>query len=158
MQSRIERIRYCETLLIVVLFLAFGFGSNAQNTGENMPPQIRSAFGSKPFDGAYDLSDRINPFYLRGDFDGDGIADYAVLIKQTKTGKKGFAVWLSSTRKVIILGAGEPVQCGATRSDDLDFDQWRIAGANLFDTSSSYELPAGLRSDAILVLWSERGG
>jgi hypothetical protein len=142
-------------LLVATVFLAVASRADTKDIWENMPPQIRSAFASKPIDGHYDLSDRINPLYLRGDFDGDGIADYAVLVKQAKTGKRGIAVWLSSKRKVIVLGAGESVQCGAARSDDLDFDRWRVISANRFDTSSSYELPSGLRRDAILIVWSE---
>ena len=35
---------------------------------------------------------RMNPFYLEGDFNGDGALDVAVLIKERGTGKHGIAV------------------------------------------------------------------
>jgi hypothetical protein len=88
-----------------------------------MPPKIRQAFASRPIDGVYDLSDRINSLYLRGDFDGDGVADYAVLVTRVGTGKKGIAIWLSSIGHVVILGAGVPIQSWPRREDDLNFDQ-----------------------------------
>jgi hypothetical protein len=122
---------------------------------DNMPPKIREAFASRPIDGVYDLSDRINPLYLRGDFDGDGIADYAVLITQVGTGKKGIAVWLSSKQQIVILGAGLPIQSLTDHADDLTFDHWRVTGKNMFDKSRSIEQPTGIRSDAIFVEWSE---
>ena len=123
--------------------------------GEDVPPKLRDALASKPFGDRYDASFRINPFYLRGDFDGDGIADYAMLVVDIKTQKRGIAVWLSSRREVVILGAGSPVRYGDQREDDLDFDVWRVTGTNLFDKSSSIETPPSFHGDAILVEKSE---
>lgn len=123
----------------------------AQIQWESIPPKLREAFAAKPFGDLYDVSDRINPLYLRGDFDGDGTADYAILVVQIKTKKLGIAVWLSSRHQVVILGAGVPVQYGADRNDNLDFDRWRVTGTNAFDKSSSIELPAGFHGDAIFV-------
>ena len=34
-----------------------------------------------------EISRRMNPFYLRGDFNGDGKLDYVVLVKERKSGK-----------------------------------------------------------------------
>lgn len=36
----------------------------------------------------YVPDERINPFYLRGDFDGDGSPDYAILVISKRTGRK----------------------------------------------------------------------
>lgn len=40
----------------------------------------------------YDLSFRIKPSYLKGDFNGDGKMDTAVLVKEHSTGKIGIAI------------------------------------------------------------------
>src|SRR5260370_23281811 len=108
---------------------------------ENVPPALRDAFSQKPLDGKYDVNTRINPFYLRGDFDGDGTADYAVLVTEVASHKQGILVRLSSIHKFVFLGAGTPIQYGAKPEDDLDFDEWRILGPNPADKISSLELP-----------------
>jgi len=135
----------------LVLLTTRTAGAGTQIPWENFPPKLREVFSGKALEGTYDVSDRINPLYLRGDFDGDGIADYAVLIVHLQTKKRGIAVWLSSKQKMVILGAGVPVQYGQGREDDLNFDRWRITGKNPADVSSSIELPPALHSDAIFV-------
>jgi hypothetical protein len=80
----------------------------------------------------YDLSDRVNPFYLRGDFDGDGKPDYAVLIANKKSKKSAIAICLSSRNGVAVLGAdGTKVRAGTSREgyDLADFDwmdAWQV--------------------------------
>src|SRR2546423_4658947 len=65
----------------------------------------------------YELSFRVNPFYLRGDFIGDGKADIAVLVKQHSTGKFGIAIINGATDKVTVVGAGNAIGNGG---DDLE--------------------------------------
>lgn len=102
----------------------------------------------------YTISDRINPFYLRGDFDADGRPDYAILIKERSTNKKGVVVFLSSQAKPQILGAGRPVQYGATKSDDLNFDSWRVYGRSQTDVGTGFDPPPG-KDELILVQKNE---
>jgi hypothetical protein len=154
MQRKISRV-LLQRLFGLILLACMAPGANSQVQWENIPPQIREAFAKRPLANHYDASARINPLYLRGDFDGDGVADYAILIVQVNTRKRGIAVWLSSRNQVVILGAGLPVQYGAQRNDDLNFDEWRVTGPNRFDKSSSVELPPSLHGDAIFVGKSE---
>jgi len=104
-----------------------------------------SSLGNK-----YDISDRINPYYLRGDFDGDGRVDYAVLVTEHGTGKRGLVVLLSSQPKPIVLGAGTPVQYGAPKRDDLNFDSWRVYGKGVVDAGTGFDAPPG-KVELILV-------
>lgn len=122
---------------------------------ENVPPALREAFSKKPLDGKYDVTARINPLYLRGDFDGDGIADYAILVTEIATHKQGIAVWLSRGRHFVLLGAGKPIQYGSMPEDDLNFDEWRILGTNPADQTSSLVLPRNFSGDAIFVQRAE---
>ena len=102
----------------------------------------------------YTLSGDLNPFYLRGDFDGDGHMDYALLITTTDTRKRGIAIWMSSRPKARwqILGAGHLFQYGAGKSDNLDFDAWHVYGKQpVMQGSGEIAPPPRLRAEAILV-------
>ena|ERR1700694_579704 len=107
--------------------------------------------------GKYDVSDRINPFYLRGDFDADGRVDYAVLIEEHGTRKRGIVILLSSQPKLQILGAGNPVQAGATKWDDLNFDSWRAYDRSPIDAGLGFDPPPG-KGDLIYVQKKESAG
>jgi hypothetical protein len=62
----------------------------------NIPKQLQPAVEARAFEASFEVGTWLNPFYLRGDFDGDGLADYAVLVTRRSDGKKGIAVWLST--------------------------------------------------------------
>ena len=68
----------------------------------------------------YELSFRINPFYLRGDFNGDGRTDIAVLVKQRLTRKLGIAIISGATAKVTVLGAGTPCKARIPLKNNQD--------------------------------------
>jgi hypothetical protein len=100
----------------------------------------------------YELSFRVNPFYLRGDFIGDGKADIAVLVKQRSTGKLGIAIITGATDKVTIVGAGNAIGNGG---DDFEWmDTWQVysKGRAIHDAEGSVP---HLRGDALLVGKSE---
>jgi hypothetical protein len=51
----------------------------------NIPNEILHAVELGPFAQSYTVDGSLNPFYLRGDFDGDGKADYALASSQRST-------------------------------------------------------------------------
>jgi hypothetical protein len=100
-----------------------------------------------------DLSFRMNPFYLSGDFNGDGKIDIAVLVKQRTTGKLGIAIVHGATDKVTMRGAGVAIGNGG---DDFEWmGSWRVYSKD----SVAREAGAGgvphLHGDALLVSKSE---
>jgi hypothetical protein len=98
----------------------------------------------------YELSYRMNPFYLRGDFNGDDKIDVAVLVKQRSTGKIGIAIINGANDKVTVLGAGTAIGNGG---DDFEWmDSWEIYSKDRIASGTS--VPK-LRSDALLVSKSE---
>jgi hypothetical protein len=103
----------------------------------------------------FEVSDRINPYYLRGDFNGDGKADYAVLVTSKKEHKRGFVVFLSGHKNPVIVGAGKSTTYGAGESDDLNFDIWRVAEEKTVEQVVTKEVPPKLKGEAILAGKSE---
>jgi len=86
------------------------------------------AWAAKPWAAAsaanrIELSAAVNPFYQRGDFDGDGRPDLAILVREKSTGKIGILV-LHRVGKPTLLGAGRSFGNGG---DDFAWiDQWAV--------------------------------
>ena len=86
------------------------------------------AWAAKPWAAAsaashVELFAGLNPFYQRGDFDGDGRADLAILVRDKATGKIGILV-LHRVGKPALLGAGRAFGNGG---DDFAWlDQWSV--------------------------------
>ena len=86
------------------------------------------AWAAKPWAAAsaanhIEISNAINPFYQRGDFDGDGKADLAILVRNKTSGKIGILM-LHRDGKPVLLGAGQPFGNGG---DDFSWiDQWSV--------------------------------
>jgi hypothetical protein len=115
----------------------------------NITKEIRdclSAAGS-----AYKVSGRVNPFYLRGDFRGDGKPEVAVLITATATGEKGLAVCAGGPAKPVILGAGSIFH----QMKDLGFDAWHVYPKGVVHKGVEAGPPPVLRGEALLLEWSE---
>lgn len=73
----------------------------------------------------YDFDNRLNPLYLEEDFNGDGVLDIVIPIKQTKTLKMGFAIIHGQSNEIYIIGAGTEIRNGL--SDDMShIDIWKI--------------------------------
>lgn len=119
-----------------------------------IPDAVKTAITNGSLGKDYELSFRINPFYLEGDFNGDGKIDVAVLVKQRSTGKVGIAIVHGTTGRVTILGAGIVLGDGG---DDFEWmDSWQIfskaRAAHAAGETSSVLHPRG---DALLVEKSE---
>ena len=70
------------------------------------------------------ISSRINPFALRGDFNADGEDDVALLMKSGITGKEGIVFLLSGKSAPIVIGAGRSFGNGG---DDFSWmDMWNL--------------------------------
>ena len=91
------------------------------------------------------LDPRLNPYYLRGDFDGDGKIDTALLVKQTASGKSGIAIVHAGATPTAVLGAGREFGNGG---DEFSWaDAW-------------YVVPDAARSgsEALAIVRTESGG
>jgi hypothetical protein len=102
---------------------------------QNVPNEIIKAFQESSVDSLLAFSFHLNPFYLRGDFDADGIVDYAILIKHKLNGKYGIAICQSSNKQVFIIGAGKYFGNG---DDFIWIDVWKVS-AKLSKYKSHWE-------------------
>ena len=118
-----------------------------------VPYAVKRALTSGSTGKKYDLSFRINPSYLEGDFNGDGKMDVAVLVKERSTGKVGIAIVPGTTGKVTIVGAGIGIGNGG---DDFEWmDSWHIYSKTRAAHAAGETSVPHLRGDALLVEKSE---
>lgn len=111
-------------LIILVVHQPMAVSKAEQNDpvpAWNVPPSVIAVFARKQLDRWYDISSHLNPFYLRGDFNGDGKPDFAVLLKQKKTNKIGIGIIHAGRNDVVIIGAGTEMGNGGDNFDWMDY-------------------------------------
>ena len=119
----------------------------------SLPPALRESFDKSPQAKHYAFSAHINPFYLHGDFDGDGQLDTAVWIRERATGKSGIAIFHGKANRLIIVGAGRDLGNG---SDDFSWlNAWHVFRRGPAGQGADGKPPPKLRGDAIMVIKTE---
>lgn len=121
---------------------------------QNLPPWAQSILAEPRFASTYALSNRINPYFLQGDFNGDGRLDLAVLIERKQTSQQGIAVLHAGSPNPIVVGAGREIGNGG---DDFSWlDAWSISPRDPAQPSGKGAPPP--RGDALLVQKLESSG
>ena len=119
----------------------------------DVPDAVKKALTNGSFAKKYELYFRIKPFYLEGDFNGDGNADVTFLVTERSTGKVGIAIVYSTTGKVTVLGAGTAIGNGG---DDFEWmASWRVYSKTRAANAPGENSVPRLRGDALLVEKSE---
>lgn len=91
----------------------------------NLPDEVRD-FYNEMIKNEYSLRIDVNPFYLKGDFDGDKKLDYAINVLDRKTNKAGIVIYHTGTRKHFILGAGQAFNGRHPGDDFWWMDAWTV--------------------------------
>jgi hypothetical protein len=100
----------------------------------------------------YVVATRLNPMVLSGDFNGDHLTDFAVLVRHTKNGKIGIAVALQDAG-VEVIGAGRAFGNGG---DDFTWlDHWYTYTKAPVERGADQAPPPQLIGDALFVEKSE---
>lgn len=124
-------------------------GANAQSFGpqDQLPSWAAKKWQTLASRESLTISTRINPFVWRGDFDGDGRQDLAILAKQTGSDKEGIVLLLKSG-KSYRLGTGKSFGNGG---DDFSWiDLWYVEDRGTTQ-NSYYEKPVRLTADGLIV-------
>jgi hypothetical protein len=141
--------------LCIMLIASSGSLVRQASTGSpsSIPPSVIHLFKASGFDKRYEFSTKLKPPDLKGDFDGDGKPDNAVMVKQKSSGKIGIAVCHSSTNKILLIGAGTAVGNGG---DDFDWmDIWNVVPKAVATGKLGSAAAASLKGDALHVEKSE---
>lgn len=133
---------------------------------ESLPDWVNTAeiISDYKIKGKYLLDPRLNPFYLEEDFNGDGILDLALPIKEISSGKLGFAIIHGGKNEVFIVGAGKLIK-NALGDDQSYIDVWKVnrvkenLGTDLDDNGDLIDSePLLLEQPSINILKTELGG
>ena len=90
----------------------------------NLPDDLHQHYDEANVRTAYAIRTDLNPFYLRGDFDGDKKQDYALAIVEKKSKKKGILIYHPATKIHYIIAAGN--MTGNRLGDDFKWmDAWK---------------------------------
>lgn len=116
---------------------------------QNLPSWAAPIVAEMRFASTYALSARMNPYFLQGDFNGDGRLDLAVLIEHKQTAQQGIAVLHAGTRSPIVLGAGREIGNGG--ADFSWLDAWSIRARQPIPPDTSGKNAPVLKGDALLV-------
>jgi hypothetical protein len=78
----------------------------------NLPDNLYDFYNQEKIRTNYKINRDLNPFYLRGDFNGDKKIDYALAVIESTTNKKGFLIYHPTTKRYFLIGAGKAIQHG----------------------------------------------
>jgi len=123
-------IRLLTILVLTIPTIGLGQGKNDQPETfvfeSNLPDEIQEFYKEK-IKGIYSIRTDLNPFYIRGDFNGDKKQDYALSIVERKTDKNGILIYHSGTKTYYIIGAGTSFN-GRHPGDDFHWmDAWKVS-------------------------------
>lgn len=119
----------------------------------NLPPTVLRVLENSADAKRYALVAHLNPFYIHGDFNGDGRTDTAVLVKDRGSGKKGIAILHAGAKSAVVLGAGRKFSNGG---DDFQWmDAWHLYPRGPVERGADETAPPVLRGDALMVIKTE---
>lgn len=150
------RIKNRASILAVVIWLVAHQAQAQTPTVQQLssiPEWVTTAMARAGLDRTLAFDAWLNPCCHRGDFDGDGAADFAVLVKERATAKSGIAFIHRGTGRVFVVGAGRNLPNGG---DDFSWmDTWVVFHKGTVSLGASDERPPMLRGDALLVSKTE---
>ena len=135
-------------LILVFLLASAGGFQESEVSLFNVPTPIEKCM--EPISAQYHVSGRINPFYLRGDFDGDGRLDHAVLVTGQSDDRSIVVCRAASRAPEIIADKSLPVNMAGRA-----FDAWMVFPKAPVGRGVETGPPPKLLGDALLIMWSE---
>ncbi len=138
----------------LVLFLAGPLSTQPAKSSEvnpyNVPDELRICLRAKP---ELEINGDINPFYISGDYDGDGLTDFALQVRTKKHKSQGILFCFANGRSVL-LGAGAPVVWPQDSSSGWPFDSWMLIRKG----SKHLSIYPRIKSDTLALMKADEGG
>lgn len=137
--------------MAVTVALVFATGMAG---AQALPPQAQlPVWATQQFDSlakreAIEVNARMNPFVLRGDFDGDSKGDLVVLIRNKDSKKEGIVFLFRQKTAPLIVGAGHVLSNGGDDFAWLEIGQVEDKGSR---QHSYHEKSLTLKTDGIVV-------
>jgi hypothetical protein len=115
------------TVTLALALLAHGLQAQAtpeESSEWNLPQWAAPTLHNAPALRELKIFYKLNPYYLQGDFDGDGQLDLAVQVENPTTHKRGVAIIHHRDLSICVLGAGHSFGNGG---DDFSWLwQWSV--------------------------------
>lgn len=93
------------TAVIAILGVTPSLPPQGASIPYNAPNGLSACLKARP---ELEINMRVNPYYIGGDFDGDGFTDVAVQVNSVTRQRKGILICLAK-RDSFLLGAGNPL-------------------------------------------------
>lgn len=93
-------------------------GLRAEGNSRIVPEAVKRCLERKEIRGQVKLGLKLNPYYLRGDFDGDGNIDLAISIVGAKSSRIGILVCHASGYLEVLRGDSKPAKAFSDMADD----------------------------------------
>jgi hypothetical protein len=85
----------------------------------------------------------INPFFLRGDFNGDGELDIAFWVQNHETQERGVAILHSTLDRLHVFGAGQSLpEPQGSESTAINVDAWHLVSRGTVESHPYSDIPA----------------
>lgn len=139
------------TTILLAIMIGFGGQSDlcAQTIDQNnVPDEIRACMRSTP---GLQPDGSINPFYISGDFDGDGVTDFAILVRNQTDHGPGIhhILFCFGNNSHVLWDAG--TEEGAVASP---FTAWLLVPRQ----SKLLSIHPNIKHDCLAILIGEEGG
>jgi hypothetical protein len=116
----------------------------------NVPDELRACVKTKP---DVEFNAGVNPFYISGDFDGDGFTDFAVQVKSKNNQRKGILFCFANGGSML-LGAGAPVVWPQDDPGIWPFDSWMLIRKG----SKHLSIYPQMKFDVVALVMADEGG
>jgi hypothetical protein len=115
----------------------------------NIPADLEPCLAARP---ELEINGSFNPFYISGDYDGDGLTDFAVQVLDKKKQRKGVLFCFARAGKSALWDAGSPTDLWG--DEPLSYDAWSLARKGGLDLS----VFPHIKHDAIVLELADVGG
>jgi hypothetical protein len=147
-------------LLVWILTAGVAHAQSSANPAEPFrPAAIDDCIKDKAFTDRFVIDFSTNPFYLRGDFNGDGKMRYAFAIRDKRRRSLGLAVCDGSTGALTLLG-----QVAGEKFSDMEEDNFISQDWEVYENSALKglflamdEVPAA-KGEVIAMIWEDGVG